>query len=144
MSRESTRWGSGGALEESDGILLFATGSWLPVVANGALRSDETASPADLLARADAFFGARKRGYTVMVSDTPADDELRRACQVAGLDVFGEPAPEMICTGPVPVSPPAGIEIRIVTTEAGVADFATLTGAAYATYGMPSTPPPTS
>jgi ribosomal protein S18 acetylase RimI-like enzyme len=72
-----------------------------------------------------------------MVRDTEADDDLRAACSSAGLETFGEPAPEMICTGPVDVPRPDGIDIRIVTTDAAVADFAAVTGAAYATYGMP-------
>jgi ribosomal protein S18 acetylase RimI-like enzyme len=137
LSRESTRWGTGGALEESDGIVLFATGSWMPVVCNGAFRSDDTASASALIERAEAFFGARRRGYTVMVRDTPADDDLRRACEKGGLAVIGEPAPEMICTTAVPDHRPPGIELRIITTAAGVADFAAVTGAAYSTYGMP-------
>jgi ribosomal protein S18 acetylase RimI-like enzyme len=137
LSRESTRWGVGGALEESAGILMFATGSWLPVVCNGAFRTDDSASPAELIARADSFFGARKRGYAVMVRDTATDADLRRACETAGLAVFGEPSPEMICTAPVASAPPEGIEIRHITTTQGVADFATVTGAAYVTYGMP-------
>ncbi len=137
LSRESTRWGRGGALEESGGILLFATGSWLPVVCNGAFRSDDTASASELIERADAFFGARRRGYTVMVRDLPVDEDLRGACEVAGLTVFSEPSPEMICRAAVPDHRPPGIDIRRVTTEAGVADFAAVTGAAYSTYGMP-------
>jgi ribosomal protein S18 acetylase RimI-like enzyme len=32
---------------------------------------------------------------------------------------------------------PHGIDIRPVTTDSGVADFALVTGAAYSTYGMP-------
>ena len=138
LSRESTRWGIGGALEESDGIVLFATGSLLPVVCNGAFRSDDTAPPADVIARADAFFGARRRGYTVMVRDLRADDDLRRACEAEGLVTVGEPAPEMICTAPVAEHDLKAIEIRRVTTVGGVADFATVTGAAYSTYGMPT------
>jgi len=140
LSRESTRWGTGGALEESGGILLFATGSWLPVVCNGAFRSDDTASPTELVERADAFFGARRRGFTVMVRDQPVDDDLREACAAAGLTVFGEPSPEMICTAPV-AAPGAGladgVEIRHITTPTGVDDLAAVTGAAYSTYGMP-------
>ncbi len=93
------------------------------------------------MARADAFFGARRRGYTVMVRDTPADADLRQACAAAGLEVFGEPAPEMVCTAPVAAPCPDGVEIRTVTTVDGVRDFASLTGAAYATYGMPADAP---
>lgn len=137
LSRESTRWGWSGAIEESDGILLFATGSWLPVVCNGAFRSDDSASPAELIGRADSFFGSRGRGYTVMVHDTPDDEDLRESCRAGGLQVFGEPAPEMIITAPVDQPKLAGVDIGPVTTVEGVVDFATLTGAAYATYGMP-------
>jgi hypothetical protein len=137
LSRESTRWGTGGALEESGGILLYATGSWLPVVCNGAFRTDDTAPPSEVITRADAFFGARRRGYTVMVRDIPADEELESACRAAGLETFGQPSPEMIATAPVPASRPAGIDIRPVTTDDGVSDFARVTGAAYSTYGMP-------
>jgi ribosomal protein S18 acetylase RimI-like enzyme len=94
-----------------------------------------------VVTRADAFFGARQRGYTVMVRDTPADQDLRRACQAGGLEVFGEPAPEMICTAPVTAQVPDGVEIRTVTTVEGVHHFATLTGAAYSIYGMPADAP---
>ena len=63
--------------------------------------------PADALVdRADAFFGARRRGYTVMVRDTEADEDLPAACRAAGLETFGEPAPEMICTAPGRRRPP--------------------------------------
>jgi len=137
LSRESTRWGIGGTLEESDGVVLYATGSRLPVVCNGAFRTDPSVPADALVTRADAFFGSRKRGYTVMVRDTEADEDLRAACRAAGLETFGEPAPEMICTAPVAVPHPDGIDIRIVTTPAAVSDVAAVTGAAYATYGMP-------
>jgi hypothetical protein len=137
LSRESTRWGIGGALEESDGIVLFATGTWIPVICNGAFRTDDSASPAELIARADTFFADRDRGYTVMVRDLPEDDDLRRACENAGLTAFGNPSPEMVCTGPVPETPPDGVELRTVTTVQSVADFAAVCGQAYSTYGLP-------
>ena len=43
----------------------------------------------------------------------------------------------MVCTGPLEAGCPPGIDIRIVTTAGAVSDFAAVTGAAYATYGMP-------
>jgi len=137
FSREQARWGVGGAVEESDGLVLIATGSWLPVMCNCAFRGDDTASPADLVERADAFFGARRRGYTIMVRDIAADDDLRGGCETAGLVPFGEPAPEMVCTAPVVENHPDGVGIRSVTTVDGVADFAAVCAAAYSTYGMP-------
>ncbi|HEY7948999.1 MAG TPA: GNAT family N-acetyltransferase [Acidimicrobiales bacterium] len=137
VSREFTRWGVGGAIEESDGVVLFATGSWLPVMCNGAFRADEGAAAAEVVARADTFFGARRRGYTVMVRDLPVDADLRAGCEAAGLDAFGDPAPEMVCSVPVAENHPDGIDIRRVTTESGVVDFAAVCSAAYSTYGMP-------
>lgn len=137
FSREQARWGIGGAVEESDGVVLVATGSWLPVMCNCGFRADDRAAPALLIERADAFFGARRRGYTIMVRDIAVDDDLRRGCETAGLVAFGEPAPEMVCTAPVTEHRPDGVEIRPVTTTGGVADFAAVCGAAYSTYGMP-------
>ncbi|MGH9017093.1 MAG: GNAT family N-acetyltransferase [Acidimicrobiales bacterium] len=135
--RESTRWGRGGALEESAGVLLFATGSWLPVSCNGAFRVDDGTGPDDVVGRADDFFRARKRGYGVKTRDLSVDDDLRRACAAAGMVTLGEPAPEMICTAPVDPACPSDIDIRHITTTDGVADFAAVTGSAYRTYGMP-------
>ena len=53
-SRQSTRWGKGGQLAEPDGIVLFATGSWIPVNCNGVFRVDSAAPAADVLAEASA------------------------------------------------------------------------------------------
>jgi len=92
-----------------------------------------------LVRRADAFFAERGRGYTIKVrEDDEADADLRRACLEAGLVAFGEPAPEMVCRRRVRApGPPSGVEIRRITTEAGVADFAAVDADAYSTYGMP-------
>ncbi len=141
FSREQARWGVGGAVEESDGVVLVASGSWLPVLCNCGFRGDDRIAPALLVERSDAFFGARRRGYTIMVRDTAVDDDLRRGCETAGLVAFGEPAPEMACTAPVTEHRPDGVDIRPVTTAAGVADFAAVCAAAYSTYGMPAETP---
>jgi hypothetical protein len=137
VSREFSRWGKRGALEESDGVVLFATGSWLPVMCNGAFRSDDTTPASEVTSRADTFFGARRRGYTIMVRDQPVDDDLGQGCRAAGLEAFGEPAPQMICRRPVAAQQPDGAEIRRITTESDVVDFAAVCSAAYSTYGMP-------
>jgi len=39
-----TQWGSRGALLETGGAVLCAGGTWIPVVANGAFRSDDSLS----------------------------------------------------------------------------------------------------
>lgn len=137
--RESTRWGIGGSIDEADGILLFAAGTWVPVDCNGAFRIDDGVPAEVFVRRAEAFFAERGRGYTIKVRDgTEADADLRRACLEAGLVAFGEPSPEMVCRRRVPVpGVPSGVEIRRVTTAAGVADFAAVNADAYSTYGMP-------
>lgn len=138
FGRESSRWGRGGGLEEEDGVVLYATGASLPVLSNGAFRLDESVPADSVVAKADAWFGARGRGYTVQVRDTGEDDDLVAACEAAGLVRFGEGGPEMVCRTPVAGSPdPPGAELRVVRTEADVAAFAAVNANAYATYGMP-------
>ena len=92
-----------------------------------------------LIARADAFFGGLARGYTIKVRDSGEDDDLRLACDEAGLESFGDPVPEMVCRTPLPDLPPVeGVTVRVIDDAAGVHDFITVNAEAYATYGMPS------
>jgi hypothetical protein len=138
FNRALTRWSSRGALEEGRGAVLCAGGSWIPVVANGAFRSDDTLSGAELIARADAFFAGLARGFSVKVRDSGEDDDLRRACEHAGLESFGEPVPQMIRYRPLPETPPVdGVTVRVVDDEAGLRAFIAVNADAYATYGMP-------
>ncbi len=138
FNRALTRWGSRGQLEEGGGVVLCAGGTWIPVVANAAFRSDETLDGAELLARADAFFGGLARGFAVKVRDSGEDEDLRAACVAAGLAAFGEATPEMICTSPLPdLAPSAGVTARWVDDEEGVADFLAVNAEAYGTYGLP-------
>ena len=139
FDRALTRWGSRGALQEGDGVVLCAGGTWIPVVANGAFRSDDSLSGAALIARADTFFSGLGRGFTVKVRDSGEDDDLRRACEVAGLESFGDAVPEMICRTPLTEPHPIdGVTMRVVDDDDGVRDFVTVNAEAYATYGMPA------
>jgi hypothetical protein len=139
FNRALTRWGSHGALEEGDGAVLCAGGTWIPVVANGAFRSDDTLDGTTLVARAEAFFGGLARGFSIKVRDSGEDEDLRAACVAAGLDAFGEPTPEMLCGSPLPeIAPPADLAVRWVDDEAGLADFGAVNSQAYGTYGMPA------
>jgi hypothetical protein len=138
-SRATTQWASKGSLHDDGGALLFAGGSWIPVVGNGAFRTNDEVAPEALLAQADAFFARRKRGYSLKVRDNGSDDDLRAACEAHGLPAFGDPTPQMICHERLPTpSLPDGIVLRAVRDEQGVADFATVNGNAYSTYGMPA------
>jgi hypothetical protein len=138
FNRALTHWSSRGALLESAGAVLCASGTWIPVVANGAFRSDDALQGSALVAAADAFFGALGRGFTVKVRDSGEDDDLRVACLEAGLELFGDSVPEMICRTPLPDAPAVDhITVRVADDEAGVRDFISVNAEAYATYGMP-------
>ena len=138
FNRAMTHWGSGGALLESGGAVLCAGGTWIPVVANGAFRSDDSLSGTALVAAADTFFAGLARGFTVKVRDSGEDEDLRLACEEAGLELFGDPVPEMICRTPLAEAPAIdGVTVRMVDDEDGLRDFIAVNAEAYATYGMP-------
>ena len=138
FNRALTRWSSRGTLEESEGAVLCAGGTWIPVVANGAFRTDDTLGGAALIAQADAFFTDLGRGYTVKVRDSGEDEDLRHACLQAGLELFGDPVPEMVCRTSLPEPAPIqGVAVHVVDDEAGVREFVAVNAEAYATYGMP-------
>jgi hypothetical protein len=132
------RWCQHGSLVERDGVLAYAGGSWLPVVCNGAFRTDDSVAPAVVFEVADAFFAEQGRGYSLKLRDSGEDDDLRAASEAHGLAAFGEPAPEMICRTPLatPELPP-GVVLERVSDVDGVADFIAVSGEAYGTYGMP-------
>lgn len=134
-NREFSRRSSGAAHDE-DGLLLYAGGHPLPVLTNGAMRLDARLSPSDAIDRARAFFAARKRGFTWIVR-THADADLEEVLVAAGVPLFGEPPGMVIDERIADAASPAGISLRLVTTPAEVADFAAVSGEAYATYGMP-------
>jgi GNAT superfamily N-acetyltransferase len=139
FNRAMTRWSTKGALEEVDGCVLCAGGSWLPVVANCAFRSGPGVKGADLIAHAESFFGGFARGFSVKVRDTGEDDDLRAACDAAGLEPFGTPVPQMLVLAPLPDHPGVdGVVVGLVDDQEGVADFVAVNAEAYATYGMPA------
>jgi GNAT superfamily N-acetyltransferase len=139
FNRALTHWSSRGALLESGGAVLCASGTWIPVVANGAFRSDDGLDASALVAAADAFFSGLERGFTVKVRDSGEDDDLRVACLEAGLELFGDPVPEMVCRAPLPDAPAIdGVTVRLIDDDAGVRDFVSVNAEAYATYGMPA------
>lgn len=138
FSRRSASWGEGGRVGGHDGVLLFATGSWVPVNCNGAFRQEPDVAPQEVLDQADEFFGGLGRGYTVKIRDTGEDDDLRAACQQAGLTPFGDGSPEMVLASRLAdASPPGDIDIKVVSTADQVGDFARVNGEAYGTYGIP-------
>ena len=138
FSRAVTRWSASGALEESDGVVLCAGGSWIPLVGNAAYRTDISVDPSELIDRAQAFYAGVKRGFSIKVRDDGQDDDLRRACVTAGIEAFGETAPQMLVRHPLPdPTPPGDIVVRPVDDEEGLRAFVAVNAEAYGTYGLP-------
>jgi hypothetical protein len=127
---------AGGAVLEEDGILLYAGGHPLPVLCNGVMRTAEGPPPEEILARADAFFGARRRGYTAYLR-AHADEALRRAALANGFVEFGN-APAMVLERRLPDAvPPPGVRLVRVETDEHAGQFAAVMAAAYQSLGMP-------
>jgi ribosomal protein S18 acetylase RimI-like enzyme len=128
---------AGGAVHDEDGLLLFAGGHSLPVLANAAMRTGSRLAAADVLERARRFFGAHGRGFTVLIR-AHADADLAEASAAAGLIALGE-MPAMVLDHRLDEAvPPPGVELRRVTSADDVAAYGAVMGAAYATYGMPA------
>jgi hypothetical protein len=139
FNRAHALWSTKGAVEEVDGCVLCAGGSWLPVVANCAFRTGPAVDGSDLIGHAESFFGGFARGFSVKVRDTGEDDDLRDACSAAGLETFGTPVPQMLVLSPLPHHKGVdGVVVEWVEDEAGIAEFVAVNAEAYATYGMPA------
>ena len=109
------------------------------MVGNSAFRTGEDVEAPELVARAESFFGRLGRGFTVKVRDDGSDEDLRAAALHAGLETFGEGAPQMLVRTPLDDPPSVeGVELRAVDDAVGVHAFVEVNGAAYATYGMPA------
>lgn len=140
FTRESIRWsGRHGEIVERDGLLLVAGATEFPVAYNAVARLDPAIEAGDVLAAADAFFGAKGRGYTVMANAHHAvDEDLAVAAEDAGYLRVTD-APEMVVERPVEDRPaPAGTELRWVTDASGVHDFFAVGAEAYTTLGLPA------
>ena len=131
----------GGAVVEEGGVFLYAGPHPLPVLVNGALRLEQDLDPTDVIDRAQAFFGARGRGFSIY-GLVGRDDDVIDAAERAGMTAFGDPAPLMVLTGTLPPADLAsGVRIERVTSEQQVADAAAVCADAYAVYGMPADVP---
>jgi GNAT superfamily N-acetyltransferase len=136
FGREASLWSDRAAVVDEGGVLLGASGTTFPFLFNAAFRTDPGVAPKEVLERADEFFGARDRDYTVVSG--PEDDDLVAALDEAGCWMWGT-APEMICRERLDDAPaPEGIELRVATDEADIADFLAVNSAAYQSLGMPA------
>jgi GNAT superfamily N-acetyltransferase len=128
-----TEQSAGGIVEWEGGELVFLDAHPLPLL-SGVMR--ETGGPAGkLIARADALFAERGRGWTAYVR--PDDSELERAAAEAGLQKVMD-YPEMVCRERLPVpEPPVGVELRRVTDAEQASDYWSVCGRAYVSLGFP-------
>ena len=135
-NRELTRRAGGAVLDEGD-LLLFAGNHPLPVLVNAAFRTGPGADATSVLRRAESFFAARQRGYTVLVR-AHADDDLAAAAAAAGMLASGNSPAMVLAQRLADAAPPPGIVLRRIESDADAAAFGVLMGAAYGTYGMPA------
>jgi ribosomal protein S18 acetylase RimI-like enzyme len=128
---------AGGAVLDEDGVALFAGASSLPVLANAAIRTDERLPAAEVVRRADRFFGQRRRGYSLLFRAHRDESDLQAAAEAAGLSQFGG-MPAMFLDHRLANAVAApGVELRRIESEPDAAAFGSIMGEAYATYGMP-------
>ncbi|HEX6687350.1 MAG TPA: GNAT family N-acetyltransferase [Solirubrobacterales bacterium] len=137
-SRQLFELDPGAEIESGDGWVYGAGRSSHPLISNAAFRADDGLDPGDFLARAQAFFAARGRGFAVWArSELPEDRDLIEAAEEAGLQQAYE-MPEMVLGGRAEESPPPDrVEMRRVASAADAGDYWRVATAAYASLGFP-------
>jgi GNAT superfamily N-acetyltransferase len=120
---------AGGTIEEDDRYLLFAGGHAYPgTYTNGAIRKSDSIGAAELLARADVFFGALGRQYILWSrahADADLDAEARRR------DLWCRPPVEgnscILLTEPLPPRVvPVGFRIAVAESDADLSAYLAL------------------
>lgn len=140
-NREMSRR-AGGAVLDEDGVLYWAGGHVLPVLCNGLMRTGHAgpgrSKAAEILERARGFFAPRDRGFTVLLRAHAEDSDLAEAARDSELAAWGG-SPAMVLRDRMPDrSPPPGVKLCRVASDADARAYAEVMGAAYATYGMPA------
>jgi hypothetical protein len=127
------------AIEAEPGWLFGAGSATHPVISNAAFRRDDSVAPEDFIERAQEFFGARKRGFSIWIrADQADDDDLASAAEAADFQAVFE-MPEMLLGAELATEPlPAGAELRRLSTEDEAPGFWQVAKAAYASNRFPS------
>lgn len=136
-NREHARWLSPTAIEEQDGVLFTAAGTRSPAAPfNVAMRvGDVPVAPAAFLERAEQFFGARARGFSVQAR-AHHDKDLIAHCEKVGLLAMAGRMPGMVCTHALaPRALADHVTCRQVTL-ATAEDFVTVSALAYEPVGL--------
>jgi GNAT superfamily N-acetyltransferase len=128
-----------GAMIEAEPGWLFGAGSAThPVISNGAFRREDEVDAAEFIARANEFFVARKRRFSVWVkAGQPEDDDLAGAAEAADFQAIYE-MPEMVLgERPEPPTLSPGTELRKLESPEQAADFWRVAIESYADIGFP-------
>jgi GNAT superfamily N-acetyltransferase len=136
--RENARWQTPSEIVEDNGLMLAAGARPWPVPQNQAFRADRSVPGTEVVERATAFFHERGRGWCVYVRDRGTDDDIVAAVKSIGaMQLFD--MPQLVCRTRLDDRPaPDGVELRWVTGESGMRDYAAVNGAAYVIYGSPA------
>jgi hypothetical protein len=128
-----------GEIVERGGILLYATASDFPSLANGAFRLDPRVPADRVIDAADAWFAERGRGWSLgTTSWADGDRDLIEAATARGL-VAAVDMPGMVCDERLPDAiPPDGVELRVVSGGSDAAAFVAMIDQAYTSLGLPA------
>jgi ribosomal protein S18 acetylase RimI-like enzyme len=126
------------AIEAEPGWLFGAGSATHPAISNAAFRRDSSVNAEDFIARAEGFFAARERGFSIWArAGQAADDDLISAAEAAGLQAVYE-MPEMTLGNELAAeSLPAGAELRRLRAEDEAPGFWRVATEAYASNGFP-------
>jgi ribosomal protein S18 acetylase RimI-like enzyme len=126
------------AIESEPGWLFGAGCSTHPVISNGAFRRDDGVDAGEFVTRAQEFFAAHERGFSVWVRGEQAEDrDLAAAAEAAGFQRVYE-MPEMTLAGrPAPPELPPGAELRRLTAVEQAPDFWRVATTSYSSIGFP-------
>jgi len=134
--REMSRWHAETDLHEAGSLLLTCGPDTFPALSY-AMRTgrDERPAPHRFFATAKAFFGERKRGFSVQLR-SHLDGDLEQACKELGLIRLAD-SPGMVLETALPeIPPPPGTTVRMVRDVAAVGDFGSVTAESYASMGL--------
>ncbi len=137
-SRRLFEFDPGAKIEVGPGWVFGAGRSPHPTISNAAFRTDDDLDPGELLERAQAFFGARGRGFALWArGGVPEDEILIEAAERAGLEAVYS-MPEMVLRYRPEQHPlPDGVELRRIASAEDAAAYWRVAEAAYASIGFP-------
>ncbi len=134
--REHSRWQHRCEVVEKDGVLLVAGHSAFPgAYRNSVARLDRRVPAESALRRAQEFFGARRRGFTVWVR-THHDEDIEQLLLAAQRQRLTDGPCMLIEARLADVEPPTGVRIETFTDERRVRDAIAINAEAYEALGL--------